>query len=568
MMVLLLLAALYTVGNNIADPDLWGHVQYGRDVLRDGMIHPTTTYSFTANGYRWINHENISEILMAGAVDMFGIWGLQFGKFLLAASIFIVILRCAVKNGLGASAAGMVVMLVAANLAFHWSFRPQLLSFFCCTLMLWILNYSFSGWQEHYLRRIEKTDAENQGSFDTKRLKLLWLMPAVLCLWANSHGGFVAGVGIYLAYLGGRTVEALYFRRSAAFGIVKRFVLMGVVGMLGTLINPYGPGLLQWLASSLIHPRPEINDWHPVGLLSANGTRLLLAVALVAIAFAFSKRKRDWTHIVIMTLVLWQSLEHVRHIAFFALLLGFWIPPHLASLLQQAKRFGNSRQPDESLPRHTGLLRAACAIGFVVLVSLCMWRMSDLRVEKQEYPVSAFQFIADRDLDGRMVVTFNWAQYAIAAFGGRNAELPYCPVAFDGRFDTCYPQEIVDMHFDFVIGDQGPGSRYRSPNSPPIDDTRALHFGQPELVLISRRQKPSVRVMESNTDRWALLYQDELAQVWGLKSRFDDPNSPDYLPPELRRIGEEPQTGSVTWPALPTVAEAADLNRLTASVLE
>ena len=84
-------------------------------------------------------------------------------------------------------------------------------------------------------------------------------------------------------------------------------MLMGVVGVLGTLINPYGPALLQWLLHSLGQPRPEITDWYGIELLSANGARLMLAAALCAIALIFSKRKRDWTHILILALVLWQS---------------------------------------------------------------------------------------------------------------------------------------------------------------------------------------------------------------------------------------------------------------------
>src|SRR5678815_5695212 len=35
---------------NLADPDLWGHVQYGRDVLNHGLP-ATTTYSYIAAGY-------------------------------------------------------------------------------------------------------------------------------------------------------------------------------------------------------------------------------------------------------------------------------------------------------------------------------------------------------------------------------------------------------------------------------------------------------------------------------------------------------------------------------------
>ena len=48
-----------------------------------------------------------------------------------------------------------------------------------------------------------------------------------------------------------------------------------------------------------------------------------------------------------------------------------------------------------------------------------------------------------------------------------------------------------------------------------------------------------------------LLYQDSLAQVWGLKKRFDTPGEVDYIPPEQRQIGDAIQSGRVAYPALP-----------------
>jgi hypothetical protein len=553
---LLVLAGLFLLSHNIADPDLWGHVQYGQDVLRDRIIHPTTTYSFTANGYRWINHENISEIVMAIAVNTLGTTGLLIGKFLLAVFVLVLMIWCARKKSLPIVATGLLVLLVASNLAFHWSFRPQLLSFFFCTIMLWILDFSFDGWQERYLKRPAESDAEDlaaQHRFNTRRVRVLWLMPLVLCLWANSHGGFVAGVAIYLAYLAGRTIEAFWYRGWRASGMARRFAMMGIVGVLGTLINPYGPGLHHWMMGSLGTPRPEITDWYSVSLFSANGSRMLLAALLVMIAIGFTKRKRDWTQIAILALVCWQSLEHVRHIAFFALLVGFWIPAHLASTLQQTQSFFNRQVEEKSSVWKTRLLYGGLLTGYLFLSCMCLFQLRTIRVDKQEFPVEAFQYVADQQIEGRMVVTYNWAQYAIGTFGGQHADLPHCPVAFDGRFRTCYPQQIVDMHFDFVMGDQGPGSRHRSPLSPPINDSLVLKHRQPEIVLISRRQKPSVRVMQQNSDRWTLLYQDEIAQIWGATSRFGDPTSSDYVPESQRKISDSPQRGSVPWPALPRV---------------
>jgi hypothetical protein len=50
---------------------------------------------------------------------------------------------------------------------------------------------------------------------------------------------------------------------------------------------------------------------------------------------------------------------------------------------------------------------------------------------------------------------------------------------------------------------------------------------------------------------WTLLYQDSLAQVWGRSETFNDPESPQYVSPEERVIGDDVQQGLVAWPALP-----------------
>ena len=48
-----------------------------------------------------------------------------------------------------------------------------------------------------------------------------------------------------------------------------------------------------------------------------------------------------------------------------------------------------------------------------------------------------------------------------------------------------------------------------------------------------------------------LLYQDELAQVWGRAAKYADAASPDFIPPVRRQIGDAKQGGFATWPAIP-----------------
>ena len=66
----------------LADPDLWGHVRFGQDVLAQRHLIFYDRYSYSAPGHLWLNHEWLSEVLMAAMFDKFGPLGLKLLKFL------------------------------------------------------------------------------------------------------------------------------------------------------------------------------------------------------------------------------------------------------------------------------------------------------------------------------------------------------------------------------------------------------------------------------------------------------------------------------------------------------
>ena len=45
------------------DADLWGHLTFGRDIVRQGWVHTSDPYSFTSDR-PWINHEWLAEAAM------------------------------------------------------------------------------------------------------------------------------------------------------------------------------------------------------------------------------------------------------------------------------------------------------------------------------------------------------------------------------------------------------------------------------------------------------------------------------------------------------------------------
>jgi len=539
-LVAMVLAGAIALSPNNVDPDLWGHVQYAEDALVDGRLHRTATHTYTAADHRWINHENLSELALALGYRYLGARGLLIAKTLLGLAVLGLMIRAAMRRGVSLPVVCGFLLLVAAALTSFWAMRPQLSSFVLLALMVVLLEQAFRDWH------------------DGQRVDYRWLLPLPLlfAVWANSHGAFVAGVCLLLAYLGARSLQALLRNRKDAAPTVLRLTCVGIVCAAATLLNPYGIELHAWLLESLRHPRPEISEWAAPKPSDAFFFPFVLLSVVGLAAWFGSRRRRDWTHGVLLALCLWQAASHSRHIALFAILAGFWIPVHLESLLRrlrQTKHTGDSppeaipaiteRDPTTTSSRARWLLAAGLAGVFALLAFKLAWRLGDFPVEKESYPVGAVQFMAENDLSGRLVVAFNWAQYAIAALA------PDVQVAFDGRFRTCYPQEVIDMHFDFLLGDI-PGARYRTTPGP-VDPTRVLHYGKPDLVLVDRRFAHSAGVMEEQQDDFVLLYQDALAQVWGRRSVYDAPSSPRYLASARRSITDRAPEGSVTWPALP-----------------
>jgi hypothetical protein len=312
-------------------------------------------------------------------------------------------------------------------------------------------------------------------------------------------------------------------------------------------------------------PRPEIIEWQPPELFSVVWIPFWALLGLWLIAVLGGRKRWDFTHLLIMAIVTWQACEHRRHIAFVAILSLAWLP----TLLDEAWRTlrgmqnvtGTLRVPatwqDSPIARWGTL--AAIAVGCCLALGMFFDQLRMLPVPRQRYPVDAFQFIADRGLDrqGKIVCQFEWAQYLIMACGQRQPGEAGLTLQFDGRFRTCYPQEVLDMYWDFDMGETPPGTRYRSPKSPPVDGSRVLSHLQPDLVLVGRHRPAALATMQEHAAEWTLLYQDELAQLWGRTTIYNDPLSPRYVAPAQRFISDLPRHGLVPWPALPQRTDIA-----------
>ena len=81
------------------------------------------------------------------------------------------------------------------------------------------------------------------------------------------------------------------------------------------------------------------------------GFKFWALVLIVMGALAFSRRSLDFTQMVILSLTLWQAISHFRHVPFFAILAGFWVGPHLQSVLVRWRNDQAEKSPSFESPK-------------------------------------------------------------------------------------------------------------------------------------------------------------------------------------------------------------------------
>jgi hypothetical protein len=154
------------------DPDLWGHVLFGRDILRVGLSS-ADPYSFTSD-VRWVNHEWLAEIaLYASYAAAKGAGLVLFKAAVIVAAVALAHARVRRSDVDPIVSDALLVVLAAGVWVRSYVARPQIFSLLFFAAMLWIL------------RRVE----------DGRRG---WLaaLPVTFALWVNFHGGWVVGIGV------------------------------------------------------------------------------------------------------------------------------------------------------------------------------------------------------------------------------------------------------------------------------------------------------------------------------------------------------------------------------------
>jgi len=476
---------LYWFSDTVADPDLWGHVRFGQDMLRAGSIIQTDAYSYRTQGQRWINHEWLSEVIIAGIYDWSGAKGLIVSKVLVSLLILGVCHAHLRRRGLSPFASALLLILVSIPFRLGLgTIRPQIFTYCCLLLELLLLE-----------------------SADPGRESRLWVMPLLVAVWVNLHGGVLAGIAMLGLWIAGRISWHVRHDSGPAIrslGVVLHLGLLGIVCGFALLLNPYAAELPRFLLRTATVPRPEITEWAPLGLMSLSGQLYLVLLAISILGLAGSARRPTLAAILLVSVAAVLPLISNRHYPLFALTLVVLGGEHIADVwnrcgVPSAFRDGPSR----------GVAVFSLVLS-LPLIGLTPPRFKCIRIEPYYFPFPArvVAFLKQSGVGGNMAVPFDWGEYVLWHLG------PRMKVSNDGRRETLYSEESYQQSRDF---EHGTGVWNALLKNGPSTDFVLAPLGSPTVNLLSQ------------SDGWLPLYRDTICVLF-VRSGF----------PKLDRIVESP----------------------------
>ena len=417
--LLLALVAAWMILQPVPDVDLWGHVLFGRDIVRDAALPVRDTYSFTSD-LPWMNHEWLSEVLMYAAYAASPGSGLAALRLLLLAATFWAVWRALRSDGVAPEAA-LTLVAVAALLTYTRTqhVRPQLFSLAAFATLLLLL-----------------------GSAGRGHPRALLAVPPLFALWANVHGGFIVGflpLGLWTAHMAiDRALPAR--RRMLAAGVLAAAVL-------ATLINPYGVGLWRFLSATVGPARGDIEEWLPVTRMGPGVLAFWAVTATLAAAGLW--RHRGPRHLPSMALVAGLAVASFRVNrldAFFVLATVMCLGRSLAAALAGQKAPHAPPPPLRPGPALTGA--AVLALGAFLVLPLAPARVGCVSLRGAAWlpEPEAAAFAARNRLRGKIATFFNWGEYVIWHFA------PDLQVSMDGRRETVYSTRHVRGHLELYAG--------------------------------------------------------------------------------------------------------------------
>ena len=473
--IVILAIILSGKGALLGDADTGYHIRAGEYIIDNLKVPHHDIFSHISPPLEWTAHEWLSEVLFALIHKAFGLTGLVVFMALITASVYAVLLRFLKASGISIMVSALIVVLVTTVSTIHWLARPHIFSLLITLIWYFILNiYQFK--QKNYL----------------------YLLPPIMLLWVNLHGGFIAGLMLIGVYIMGNAYMAIFQKgeREDKIRKIKTLSIYFAPCLLITLINPKGYKILLFPFNLISNT--FIMD-HVSEFLSPNfheKLRYEYMLLLMIFLFGISVLRLSAIEVILVLLFTHMSLYSARYIPLYAIILSPILAKQIDSLLHEFKERQLIRRflaMSERTAKTDSMAKYNLwAIATVIVLTIMVFTGNlSYEFDKKKLPVDAVQFIQKEKIPGNMYNNDEFGDYIIYA------AWPEYRVFFDGRSDM-YGKERLKEYFR-VMGFE-PGWE------------TVLQKYDIDWIIYNNKSALSRFLLER--DDWKLIYSDKVANIF------------------------------------------------------
>jgi hypothetical protein len=415
--------AVVVLRTALNDPDYYWHLETGRFIVDSWSLPTVDLFSFTAFKHRWVPHEWLFQVLLYIFFDAAGYLGTKILTALFCGATLAVMYATIARL--------MNRPILAIGLAFGFFVamlpgmtpRPHLVTYLCFAIYLTkLLELKYLG-----------------------RSGYLWILPAAMVIWVNSHGGYIIGLVLLLLFIATERVS-LFIQAGSAQEQRRnlgKLVPVAVACVIASLINP--EGYHHW-----IYPFAVVNmaatsiltDWASPTFQTRYGIYVLVIIGCYAVAFMARPKMPDLTEIVVPGVLIAFAFQNQRNIPFAVIASILFCAAALRYEPIQgtnSKSIGQRSSTDsKGLASRQAL--AWLAIGGILAVTFSVYpkaRAIESRVIESGFPAGAVQFVKEVGLRGRMFNEYGHGGYLIHHLRPQK-------VFIDGRADVYGDKLIYD----------------------------------------------------------------------------------------------------------------------------
>ncbi len=458
----------------LGDAGIGWHIRTGQMILATHAIPRVDPFSSVYSvmpGQTWFAWEWLYDVIVGWLEGVAGLNGVVLFTALVIAMVFSWTFRLLLRRGTNVLVAVLLTLLAASAAMIHFLARPHVVSWLFTVVWFCILESAETSCFASEANR--------------RRDWMLWLLPPLMLVWVNLHGGFLLGfvlLGIYwfsaawqwFGLKDDRFDDAL--RKIRAGRLVRALTLTGILSGLATLVNPYGFRLhvhiYQYLSNRFLMDHIDEFQSPNFHYVAQKCFAALLLLTLVGLAV---KRRGvgqgRLSQALLLLFAVYAGLYASRNIPVSALLLilviGPWLSEGMARLADRS--LANRRLADRRLGARGPMqfLQRMQAIEFglrghlwpVAMIVFTCWiaghggqvgakRLMDAHFDAKRFPVAAVDYIEKQNVPGPLAGPDYWGGYLIYRL------YPRVRMVVDDRHDF-YGEEFLKSYLKMVHVEPG-----------------------------------------------------------------------------------------------------------------